>query len=837
MLWNLALIAQDCDCDLTLEGLNQNQLNFVFGETLELEEGDTICIPSGQYAGIRFYDIIGSSEDYITIVNCGGPVIIEESVQTAISFQRSQYIQFKGIPTEDSSYGFNVKSTNIGAQGVEITNLSSDIIIDNIEVSGSGFAGIMAKTDPDCSRPETLRDGGFVMRNIIIKNNYVHHTHGEGIYVGYTGTRLHATNYFCDGVPIFAHWNENITVENNLFENIGLDAIQLNLVTQNGIVRNNTIKDYAIRQEAFQDYAMSIGTGRYDIYNNKVTNVTDYQGRGLQLLSAFSGSKIFNNLIVNPKQQGVFIHMRDPFGSNEGYLIANNTIVNPQNAGILYNTKIIEYENEEDYLRDQDEVQTKFINNLIIGPLHDYRHSNTWKGRAENFIDFNSVSTRNAIRSHIVGNIFSEDIDELHLMMTSNSFYAPQSMTSSLVDVGEDLTGYGITFDIENNPRPMGQGYDVGAFELLVAEEEPAEDGEMNGGDGDEHQNDEDDGAVDQEDGESTEGGNEENSENEEDEYAEGTDDSSDESSEDNSSESDGTHADSEENGSDGPDDSESNDDSEEDSNNEGEDVNDEVTDDANNESSEDNSTDENDEESAGSEEEGNHEQSEGETHHDEEGNDDFDDESSEGTSDENEEEHSDSEENGEPDSGESETTDENQGNSEGAEDEGNEETNGEDTNEEGSQDGTSNEDTGDDGDEGSASNSDENTGEDEATNEDDDDAESASENTSNGNEDVEENEQNDSGQQNITNGEGQGKTNIEVILSPNPATDQIRIHYEGFSKAHIQIFNESGVLVKQQPLQPLNEVLDVSSLNAGVHYLRLILPNQTEHLKRIVIL
>ena len=178
----------------------------------------------------------------------------------------------------------------------------------------------------------------------------------------------------------FAHWSENISVANNVFRDIGLDAIQLNLVRSDGVISDNRISRYAMHNEEFQNFAMSIGAGDYRIFNNEVINDSNGTGKGIQFLNAFSGSMIFNNVIVNPRYHGLFIHQRTKYQSKLGYIIANNTIVNPELTGILYNSTITEVSGGDEELYDtQDDVVSWFANNAILSPGANYEDSGTWK--------------------------------------------------------------------------------------------------------------------------------------------------------------------------------------------------------------------------------------------------------------------------------------------------------------------------------------------------------------------------------------------------------------------------------------------------------------------------
>lgn len=465
---------------IILPDLSASQLNIVNGNDIGVVPGDTIIIPSGTYAGLRFIDVQGTNEHPVVIINKYGKVNLVEPTVSAVEFWGCTFIRFSGSGHASINHGFDIKATNNGAHAINITALSTNVELDHLLVSQAGFAGIMAKTDPSCNSIDALRDN-FTMRDIYIHDNIITNTLGEGIYIGYTGSRLHASSYLCDGIPIYAHWSENIRVEKNTFENIGFDAVQLCLVRSGGVIRDNIIRNYATRREVFQDFAMSIGTGYYEIFNNRIINDIAYQGRGIQFLSAFGGSKVYNNLIVEPKQHGIFVHMRDPFQSDQGYLIANNTIIKPEIAGIFYNTVILEYENEIDYLRNQDEVVTLFINNLIVEPIQDFDLGNTWKSRVENFIDFNSISTRDAMQPYIQNNLFSENLNDLNLDVSEEGEFSLTEASTSLIDNGQNLSNYEIFFDINNILRPQGNSFDIGAFEFVINQNSEEDEQESDG--------------------------------------------------------------------------------------------------------------------------------------------------------------------------------------------------------------------------------------------------------------------------------------------------------------------------------------------------------------------
>ncbi|MFI2742665.1 T9SS type A sorting domain-containing protein [Zhouia sp. PK063] len=458
------------DYTLTPENLNSTNLNIIWGSQLNIQPGSTIYIPAGTYAAIRFYDLVGTEENPITIINYGGQVTIDAPSYSAISLQRCKYVRVTGSGDEQVPYGIKVQHTNAYSSGIYLENFTTDVEVDHIEINDTGFAGIMAKTDPYCDNPDTWRSSGFIMKNIKIHDNYIHDTGGEGIYLGFTGGYKIDSNRSCNSIPIFAHWLEDITIANNFIERTGLDGIQVNLARKNCVIANNIVQNYAIKSQSFQDFAMSIGGGVYQVYNNRIYN-TDHKGKGLQFISADSGTKIYNNVVVTPNFHAFFIHQRHEFENHdEGVKVFNNTIIEPEYSGIFYNTTITSAVDAAKIGTQQDNVPSYFVNNLIYNPGSDYEGGNTWKQDAESYIDFNNKSTRNAMLPYTLTNVTTRDASILYFKEENSvDYYNINAVTSAVVDAGTNITSFGVSTDILGTDRPNGYGYDVGAYEYIFS--------------------------------------------------------------------------------------------------------------------------------------------------------------------------------------------------------------------------------------------------------------------------------------------------------------------------------------------------------------------------------
>lgn len=453
--------------EYVLDMLHSDEITIIRAEEYPWQAGDTLCIPAGRYGGIRFYDLKGTAELPIVIKNCGGLVQIVENQHSAIEFQRCEHIRLTGSGDANRLFGLEIRSTREGAQGVNITNLSSDIELDHLEIAEAGFAGIMAKTDPVCSLPQGWRSTGYEMKNILIHDNKIERTRGEGIYIGYTGSTRWNTNRACEGQAIYGHWLSGVEVYNNLISYTGLDAIQLNLVRDNGKIYNNRIQLYGLNELTFQDYAMSLGAGKYEVFNNQIINDQVDRGKGIQVISGSSGLAIYNNLIVRPQSHAIFLHMRSPFNGDEGYLIAQNTLVEPRESGVHYNSTITE--GPEEFIGDQqDQIPVRLINNLILSPGNRFELSNTWKSSRENFFDYNNRSTRDAQQVYNRTNVLSRRADTLYLRDPARDDFRLMDGRSPLLNKGTDLSVWGIVYDMEGQPRPFGERFDIGAYEGQV---------------------------------------------------------------------------------------------------------------------------------------------------------------------------------------------------------------------------------------------------------------------------------------------------------------------------------------------------------------------------------
>jgi hypothetical protein len=421
--------AQDCGCDHVI-GPDKSYVRAA--DMPNVKPGDVICITAGVRGRLVLRDFQGTKEQPLIFKNCGGQVVFENTTDLAgtFTFANSQYFRVTGTGSQQHKYGFLIKD---GGNSSAMFVTKSDFELDHIEIASAGFAGIMAKIDPNCNNTE-FHQGNFVMENISIHDNYIHHTVGEGLYIGHTW-------YFgkpSDCGTLYPHPVENLKVYNNITEDTGADGIQVSAATKNVEVFNNTIRRYGADPfKPVQVNGLQIGggsTGKY--YNNLII---DGGGMGIQCLG-MGDVYMYNNVIIRAGVDGIFIDERGTVLPGKAFHAHNNTVVAPKRDAIR--------------MYSRNTTGSTFVNNLLVAPgsldLNYYTRSQ--------YI-FIIDKTVNYSENN---NLFIPTIEEAGFVNAGADNYELQAQSTS-VDKGAALSYFG--FDYNKNPRPQGTTFDIGAFE------------------------------------------------------------------------------------------------------------------------------------------------------------------------------------------------------------------------------------------------------------------------------------------------------------------------------------------------------------------------------------
>lgn len=272
----------------------KNKHYWIKSSEYNIKPGDLIIL-EGKAKALTFVDFKGTKEKPIRIVNKGLVEISYDRFQS-FGFKNSMHVIVDGKADKKYKYGFHVKAngkTNLSA--VNISRMSTDIELFGVEVDGSDFAGIMAKTQPSQNNPKTWRYN-FSLNNLKIHHNYIHDTKGEGMYIGYFT--------YSKRDDIKAHSVKNAKIYANIIENSGWDGFQIGCGDYNTEVHDNYIENYGTANERWQNSGMSINSGfSGDIFNNTIINGS---GTGITL-KPLDSVNIYNNVISASNRYGIYI--------------------------------------------------------------------------------------------------------------------------------------------------------------------------------------------------------------------------------------------------------------------------------------------------------------------------------------------------------------------------------------------------------------------------------------------------------------------------------------------------------------------------------------------------
>lgn len=419
--------------------------------------GSTICLKTGTYLQIKIEALKGSPESPVRIIPYEGEVVIENEIHFGLRFGKSNFIvldgHLNGLP-----FGIKVSKTN--GVGISIDDLSSDIELTGLEIGHTRLSGIMAKTDPDCSFA-SVRDS-FMMRNIKIHHNYLHHIGFEGMYIGNTFFEGKTIN--CNGTDtlVYPHLLEGIEIFDNYLYYTGYDGIQVSGAHSGcKIYRNQVYYDSDVKQYG-QMSGIIIGKGSgCDCFNNKIG-----YGSGIGIeVHGKGGYKIFNNLIVEagrtyrPNTQGpyskpgIFVGYNLYNPGNLPYKIYHNTIYRPKSEGIRF--------------ANINSTGNEFHNNIIIDPGIWHYHDSLGIPSSRSYINIGVAAPYSAENNYL-----SRSLDEI-AFINPQAFNFMLQPASPAIDLALDLTAQGITFDLEGAPRPYGPASDAGAYEYYPQQAVP----------------------------------------------------------------------------------------------------------------------------------------------------------------------------------------------------------------------------------------------------------------------------------------------------------------------------------------------------------------------------
>lgn len=410
-----------------------------------VKPGDTIFLKAGLKSFLWISRLHGTPAKPIVIINSGGLVEIS-GFNYGIKFDSCSDIHLTGKGRTDITYG--ILAHNITGCGVSVEGLSTGIEIEGLEIRDVTLTGMFAKTDPLCSNFSCTREK-YMLRNLSVHDNYIHHTGMEGLYIGnvfYLGYTLK-----CNGndTTVYPHLLRGVDIYNNRIEHTAWDGIQVSSADSGCRIRHNLIRYDSEAEKDSQMSGILLGGGtRCDCYNNQVDSG---KGDGIDVLS-LGGQHIFNNLIFlagesyRPGQNyapylkhGIYCGQYLSLPGTTNY-IYNNTINSPKSYGIMVSNWISTYE---------------VCNNIIVDPgLYAQSGNLAYVRKADQAVSVN-VCPSNFFMPYYGDVGF---VDPAHHNFDLTRF-------SGAVNAAGAIPGVQLDFDILYRLRPFATKNDIGAYE------------------------------------------------------------------------------------------------------------------------------------------------------------------------------------------------------------------------------------------------------------------------------------------------------------------------------------------------------------------------------------
>jgi hypothetical protein len=425
-----ASVASSCGCTYTVPYSSGTVT--VDGTKLGIKPGNVICLEGNKtWGNVIFKNIRGTATSPVTIKNCGGTATLSGTGKPfGIRTETSSYFKIDG---GTSGYGIKVNGGNIS---VTFDKLTTNVEMHHVEIYNSGFAGVMAKTDPACDMLAVR--GKFIMKDMIFHDNFIHDTGGEGFYIG-NSFWLGGVNATCG--KLYPHEVQGTKVYNNLIRNSGWESIQVGSSPTGAEVYNNRIENYGTKNVNAQNNGIQFGEGAVgQCYGNFIKG-----GKGNGIILIGNGKNlVHDNVIVNAGLDGIFC---DDRVTGEGFVFTNNTIIRPALNGIrLYADQV---------------TANKIQNNIIIAP-GNYSKLVYPRSSQDSYVYLLSKY----VKVTIANNFYSQDINAPKFAAYSSDNYALTTSSLVALNKGISISAYTIPVDYAKQTRVKGTSVDIGAFEL-----------------------------------------------------------------------------------------------------------------------------------------------------------------------------------------------------------------------------------------------------------------------------------------------------------------------------------------------------------------------------------
>lgn len=335
---------------------------------------------------------------------------------------------------------------------------------------GPGIMFVYGRFENDDEEP-CVPDGkhNCGMKNIIIRNNTIHDTYGEALYIGGLAN---------EDAGSILYAKENVLIENNIIYNAGIwggeaDGIDIKPGVKDLIVRGNTI--YHTNKQISTDGIVSMSAGI--IENNFIHSVGDRAiGFGTYWNAYSTGFRdkliIRNNIIVNSggnnsrnRDSGIYID-----GSSSGEQFTNGSIVNNTIYGIVDGPGIIVNRNATNFDVRNNLVSNSDGTEIVLSggtTTHGFNLAYDLSGTVYSYNGSGRVCSS-------ISEISATSICQDPLLRSPEPPYLDQNFTINVGSPAIESADLMLSFSYDYRYVSRGPLWDLGAYEWDVLPSPPS---------------------------------------------------------------------------------------------------------------------------------------------------------------------------------------------------------------------------------------------------------------------------------------------------------------------------------------------------------------------------
>ena len=323
------------------------------------------------------------------------------------------------------------------------------------------------------------------VKNLVVRNIYIHNDSsdtiggGEGIYFhpGYANNSIHNNSISETQYGItYGYWGtpgQNVDIYNNTIYHssvgINIGSGNVNASIDNISIYSNDIGDRSVwydvsdvhHQDGMHIFAVHAGANvtHLRIFDNYIHGDPSAHSTAAiypegTIYAPFIFNNIFTDLSNNSMGDG-FIYMKGP---NDSLILGNTFVGSGGNIGVDYTSNNL-----------------TIINNVFYGIQDTIYHENTIPDNNLNYSDYNLFYNPYGVMyygyfenySNWKSNGFETHSVTADVAFLNNStFDYHLGPLSAAINTGANLSSY-YTVDKDNNSRPQGSGWDIGAYEYV----------------------------------------------------------------------------------------------------------------------------------------------------------------------------------------------------------------------------------------------------------------------------------------------------------------------------------------------------------------------------------